>query len=252
MIPWTFEEFYVRGVVLAAGQGQRLRPDTDDLPKTLLKVDGETTILDIALRNLAIAGVTDASVVIGYAAEAVESRLEALRERHRLDIRLIHNDRVDWNNAYSLWHAREVYETGALLVNGDTVHPASVEKTLLAPPGTGIELAVDAEKQLTDEAMKVQCGQDGVVTLVTKQMPIESAFGEYIGVCRINPDVAPALTDALERTFRGNPNLYYEDAFQLLAEEAAAVRAVPIGVTEWVEVDNHEDLAMARELACRC
>ena len=41
------------GMVLAAGAGRRLRPDTDELPKALLPVDGETTILDIALRNLA-------------------------------------------------------------------------------------------------------------------------------------------------------------------------------------------------------
>ncbi|MEA2387162.1 MAG: hypothetical protein QOJ22_1336, partial [Thermoleophilaceae bacterium] len=40
------------GMVLAAGAGRRLQPLTDDLPKTLLPVDGERTILDIALANL--------------------------------------------------------------------------------------------------------------------------------------------------------------------------------------------------------
>ena len=74
----------MRGVVLAAGQGQRLRPDTDNLPKTLLPVDGDTTILDIALRNLAAAGVTDASVVVGYAAEAIEARVDAMSKRYNL------------------------------------------------------------------------------------------------------------------------------------------------------------------------
>jgi len=43
------------GMVLAAGAGRRLRPDTDALPKALLPVDGQVTILDIALRNLAAA-----------------------------------------------------------------------------------------------------------------------------------------------------------------------------------------------------
>jgi choline kinase len=50
---------------------------------------------------------------------------------------LVPNDRAHrWNNAYSLWLAREHFARGALLVNGDTVHPASVEKTLLAARGT--------------------------------------------------------------------------------------------------------------------
>ena len=58
----------VIGMVLAAGAGRRLRPDTDGLPKTLLPVDGPTTILDIALRNLAAVGLRDVVVVVGHGA----------------------------------------------------------------------------------------------------------------------------------------------------------------------------------------
>ena len=49
----------------------------------------------------------------------------------------MHNDKAEeWNNAYSLWLARDHFAQGALLVNGDTVHPVSVEQTLLAEPRT--------------------------------------------------------------------------------------------------------------------
>lgn len=242
----------MRGVVLAAGQGQRLRPDTDDLPKTLLPVAEDTTILDIALRNLAAAGVVEASIVVGFAAHAIERRVSELRDRYGMQVQLIHNDRVDWNNAYSLWCAREVYADGALLVNGDTVHPDSVEKTLLAAVDGGVRLAVDTVKQLTDEAMKVRCVQDGVVGRITKQMPVEQAHGEYIGVAHLGADIAAELTAALEQTWRNDPNLYYEDAFQLLADAGDGVRSQPIGETSWVEVDDHADWAVAREVACRC
>ncbi|HZE37887.1 MAG TPA: phosphocholine cytidylyltransferase family protein [Stackebrandtia sp.] len=242
----------MRGVVLAAGQGQRLRPDTDRLPKTLLPVDGDTTILDIALRNLVAAGAGEIAIVVGFASEAIERRHEDLKRRYGVDIRLIHNDRVDWNNAYSLWNARDFYAEGALLVNGDTVHPGSVEKTLLAAEDSGVLLATDAVKTLTDEAMKVRVDSGGVVKRVTKQMPVDTAYGEYIGVSRLGADVTAALTEALERTWRNDPNLYYEDAFQLLADAGPHVHSVPIGTVEWVEVDDHADWATAREVACRC
>ena len=62
------------GMVLAAGAGRRLRPDTDALPKALLPVDGQVTILDIALRNLAAVGLRDVVIVVGYAAGAVRAR----------------------------------------------------------------------------------------------------------------------------------------------------------------------------------
>jgi choline kinase len=120
-------------MVLAAGTGRRLRPDTDGLPKALLPVAGETTILDIALRNLAAAGLTEVVIVVGYAAAVVADRVPAFERAYGVSIELVHNERaVEWNNAYSLWLAREYFRRGVMLVNGDTVHPVSVEKTLLA------------------------------------------------------------------------------------------------------------------------
>ena len=121
------------GMVLAAGTGRRLRPDTNGRPKALLPVAGETTILDIALRNLAAAGLTEVVIVVGYAAGMVADRVPALENAYGVSIDLVHNQRAEeWNNAYSLWLAREYFGRGVMLVNGDTVHPVSVEKTLLA------------------------------------------------------------------------------------------------------------------------
>ena len=144
------------GLVLAAGAGRRLRPYTDHLPKALLPVDGETTILDIALRNLAAVGLTDITVVVGYAAEAVAARQAALEKQYGVRLTLVHNDRAEeWNNAYSLWLAREHFAGGALLVNGDTVHPVRWRRPCWPTRGPGVLLAVDDVKQLADEEMKV-------------------------------------------------------------------------------------------------
>ena len=96
------------GLVLAAGWGRRLRPYTDTLPKALVPVDGNTTILDIGLANLAAVGLRDVAVVVGYRADAVEARKPALEERHGVRLTLVHNDKAEeWNNCYSLWLARE-------------------------------------------------------------------------------------------------------------------------------------------------
>jgi choline kinase len=260
----------VIGLVLAAGQGQRLRPDTDALPKTLLPVDGEATILDVILRNLAKVGITDAVVVAGYAADAIIARVPDLEARHGLTIEIVRNDRFDRNNAYSLWLARDAYAGGALLVNGDTVHPVDVEQTLLAaiaeptstePTNTepGIILALDVTKALTDEAMKVRLADHAVprqrhrvVHKITKQMPVGDAHGEYIGATLIGAGVASDLAAALDETWRRDPNLYYEDGYQLLADQGVPVGVAPLPPLEWVEVDDHADLARAREVACRC
>lgn len=240
------------GLVLAAGVGYRLRPYTDILPKALLPVDGDLTILDIVLRNLARVGITEVVVVVGYRAAAVEELVHLLEERYGTRLCLIYNDRAEeWNNAYSLWLARHHFTRGALLINGDTVHPDSVERTLLAAPSRGITLAIDAEKRLADEEMKVIFGPDGTLTKITKHIDPASAYGEYIGVSLLQPVAAAALEGALRATWERDPSLYYEDAYQLFAERGGCIGGVSIGATPWVEVDNHEDLARARKIACR-
>jgi choline kinase len=243
----------VIGMVLAAGAGRRLVPYTDTLPKTLVPVDGERTILDIALGNLKAAGIDDVAVVTGYAAGAVQERKAALERRHGVTLELVFNERAEvWNNAYSLWCARELFSEGVLLVNGDTVHPPSVEETLLAGRGPDILLALDNVKPLAHEEMKVHVGDDGYMTRINKALDPATAHGEYIGLTLIEPAAAAPLTEALRATWERDPQLYYEDGYQEFADRGGRIGVAPIGAVDWAEVDDHRDLERAREIACRC
>lgn len=240
----------MKAIVLAAGPGRRLGPLTHDLPKTLLPLGDGGTILDLVLANLAFASVEEVVIVTGFAAERVEERLPELEERHGVRVESVHNDRAEeWNNAHSLWLAREVFAAGALLLNGDTVHPPSVEGTLLAARPGGVIVAVDDVRVPGAEAMKVSLDGDGRVLRINKEL--ESADGEYIGAAYLGPEAARPLADALEATWRRDPSLYYEDGFQELVDRGGEVRAAPIGRVDWVEVDNEADLDRAREIAWR-
>lgn len=239
------------GIVLAAGAGRRLAPLTDDLPKTLLPVAGDTTILDLALHNLAAVDITDIVVVTGFASHQIEARQQDLEKQHGVTLELVWNDKaLEWNNAYSLWLAREHFGHGALLCNGDTIHPVSVERTLLATTPSEIVIALDDQKVLAEEEMKVVAGPDGSLRKINKALDPASAAGEYIGLARFAPGAADGLASALEATWRRDTTLYYEDGFQEYADRGGLVELAPIGTVPWVEVDNHDDLARGREVAC--
>lgn len=242
------------GLVLAAGAGRRLRPYTDTLPKALVPVDGDTTILDLTLGNFAEIGLTEVAIIVGYKKEAVYDRKAALEEKYGLKLTLIDNDKAEeWNNAYSLWCGRDAIKHTVILANGDTVHPVSVEKTLLAARGEGkkIILALDTVKNLADEEMKVIVDPEKGVQKITKLMDPATATGEYIGVTLIEGDAAEQLADALKTTFERDPDLYYEDGYQELVNRGFKVDVEPIGDVKWVEIDNHDDLAKGREIACQ-
>lgn len=239
------------GMVLAAGAGRRLRPYTDTLPKALVPVDEETTILDLTLGNFAKVGLKDVAIIVGYKSEAVEERKKDLESRHGVSIELIYNDKAEvWNNAYSLWCARDLFSQGFLLANGDTVHPVGVQETLLANKGPAILLAVDTVKNLAEEEMKITVDCAGHLAKITKQMDASTAFGEYIGLTLVEPEAAKDLASSLEATWKLNPDLYYEDGYQEYVDRGGVITLQPIGEVSWVEVDNHDDLAKARSIAC--
>jgi choline kinase len=239
------------GMVLAAGAGRRLRPYTDTLPKALVPVDDETTILDLTLSNFSKVGLKDVAVIVGYKSEAVEDRKKDLESRHGVNLELIFNDKAEeWNNAYSLWCAKDLFSQGFLLANGDTVHPVGVQETLLANRGPAILLAVDTVKKLAEEEMKLTIDCAGNLAKITKLMDPQTAFGEYIGLTLVEPEAAEKLTSALETTWKLNPDLYYEDGYQEYVDRGGVINLQPIGEVSWVEVDNHDDLAKARSIAC--
>jgi choline kinase len=248
------------GLVLAAGAGRRLRPYTDSLPKALVPVgpagiEGEPTVLDLTLGNFAEIGLTEVAVIVGYRKEAVYARKAALEAKYGLKLTLIDNDKAEeWNNAYSLWCGRDALKDGVILANGDTVHPVSVEKTLLAARGEGkrIILALDTVKPLADEEMKVVVDPaKGSMTKITKLMDPAEATGEYIGVTLIEGDAAPELADALKTVWETDPQQFYEHGYQELVDRGFRIDVAPIGDIAWVEIDNHDDLARGREIACQ-
>ncbi len=240
------------GLVLAAGAGRRLGSLTEALPKTLIPVDGDRAILDVTLQNLKTAGLDDVAIVTGFARERIEERVPDLERRYGVKIELIFNDKAEeWNNAYSLWCAREALAEGALLVNGDTLTPPVVLERLLAGRGEPITLALDREKPLAEEEMKVQLTDDGLLKRITKLMDPADAQGEYIGLTIVEPEAAAPLADALQATFERDPQLYYEDGYQELADRGGRIGGAAIGAVDWVEIDDDRDLAKARALAGR-
>ncbi|MET8411001.1 phosphocholine cytidylyltransferase family protein [Streptomyces sp. NPDC005195] len=247
------------GLVLAAGAGRRLRPYTDSLPKALVPVgpagiEDSITVLDLTLGNFAEIGLTEVGIIVGYRKEAVYDRKAALEEKYGLRITLIDNDKAEeWNNAYSLWCGRDALTDGVILANGDTVHPVSVERTLLAARGDGkrIILALDTVKKLADEEMKVVVDPAKGVRKITKLMEPSEASGEYIGVTLIEGEAAADLADALKTVWETDPQQFYEHGYQELVNRGFRIDVAPIGDVKWVEIDNHDDLAKGREIACQ-
>lgn len=237
----------MKAVILAAGRGTRLAPLTDDRPKPLVPVRGRPLLLR-TLERLADAGIRGRDVVIvtGYR-EDVLARVVA---DGGFDPTLVSNPHFhDWQNFYSLAVARDaVGGDGFVELDGDVLFDGRLLPRVLSAPGPGV-LAVDVRPDLEAETMKVSV-ENGVIVAVSKNLPPEASYAEYIGVSRFDPPLAGEVFEELARLEReGLFGEYYEHALHRLAQRGCGpLRTVDVSDCSAIEIDDAHDLARAEAM----
>jgi choline kinase len=235
----------VRAIVLSAGQGKRLLPVTEKLPKCLIPVHGRT-VLEWQLRALLAAGIREVSVVVGFGTEQVEVELKK-RCPAGLEVSTVHNplfDRSD--NLVSCLAARSQMSRDFVLLNGDTLFESGIVRRLLDTGNDAVSMAVSCKGSYDSDDMKVQW-TDGLVRRVGKDLPLEIVGGEAIGVSLFRAPAAKLFVETLE-DLAARPDghrKWYLSAVQVLAEQGL-VHGVRTEGLRWMEIDTPQDLEHAR------
>ena len=242
----------MKAIILAAGQGTRLRPLTDDKPKCLVELAGKP-LLDHQLEVMRAAGVNDIHVVAGYRADQLD-RPEFTRH--------INKRYAETNMVSTLFAAEPVMsgDSDLIISYGDIVYEPRVLAALQAVDAP-IGLAVDREWRrywaarmddpLADaETLKLTDG-DRVVELGKKPESYEDIQGQYTGLIKIRADHVAQLPEvwrAMDRnaTYDGKDydNMYMTSFIQHLIDSGWEARAALID-NGWAEVDCQDDLGAA-------
>ena len=120
-------------IILAAGVGKRLGPNSDNKPKCLLQFDG-ISLLRQHLDNLTKFGVGETVIVYGYRKELIDA--EIARIRAGIPVRTIFNPDFTQGSVVSFWCAREVFRSGEdiILMDADVLYDPDILKALIETP----------------------------------------------------------------------------------------------------------------------
>jgi choline kinase len=236
----------VKAVILAAGCATRLRPYSDDTPKTLLQVGG-VPILRRTITSLLRAGFDQFVIGTGYLEHMVRDAVASWFPK--LDVTFVSNpDFRTTNNAFSLLLTREHVENDAfILLDGDVVFEMGViEELVERGPDC---LAVRSVGEIGLEEVKVTADIEDRVLAIGKHVPVRSAMGESVGIELFSASSSKKLFAALHARVReqGLVNEYYEASFQQILDEGTTLYGVDIGSMYAAEIDTIDDLKAANE-----
>lgn len=239
----------MRAIILAAGQGTRLRPHTDDLPKCLLPI-GEGSILEHQLRACGAAGLRDVTVVTGFEWRKVEACVERAGTGELADLRVetVFNPfYAISNNLVSLWCARHRMAQGFVLINGDDVFTPRILEMLLEHRRGDIQVCVDRKANYDADDMKVALEGERIVA-INKAMPSAEASGESIGIMWFSPAGAARLCTELEAMVRFDSAMkdWFTKAIERIAQSGFEVGSADVRGLPWAEVDFPADLEHVR------
>jgi NDP-sugar pyrophosphorylase family protein len=198
----------VEAIVMAAGEGRRLRPITERWPKPILPIDGRAVVATL-VRQLLAEGIRPITVVTGHLAEQVEEILDGL------DVRFARQPEPDG----SADAVRRALEAGAglpsLVCAADTLfRPGDLAKVARADAAGAVAYRADTSKaRIEIEDMLVRR-----VVASDESLPFSSA-------------PLWLLTDEIGLEALPGPPLELSAAFQRAIDVGARVAAVEIGPT---------------------
>jgi len=236
----------MRAIILAAGQGTRIRSVHGDCPKCLIQFDHTGwTILDQQIDALFSSGTQEIGIVVGYEKDQIIRYVTKNYRRSLNRLRFIDNPAfAETNNIYSLWMARDWLEGGSFAVlNADVVFDARILPPAISSKAP-ITMIVDPAWR--DETMKVVIAGNRIIRM-SKQITHHDFSATYIGITVVDAKASGRLFGQIEDLIRGGDHgVFFNVAVQQLADQGLHVAYTQTRGLPWAEIDDPGDLAFAR------
>lgn len=233
-------------IVLAAGQGTRLRPLTDNIPKCMVPLKNKP-LLEYQLDVFESLGIKDIHIATGYREDVINYP----------NIKKHFNNKFETTNmVYTLFCAEEIMNDDLIITYGDIIYKEDVLKKII-DSNEKVSVVVDKgwkaywqarmDNPLADaETMKIN-ENDRIVELGKKPKSYDDIQGQYIGMMKFSKEALKEIREyyhSLDKNViydgKDYENMYMTSFLQLIGDNLIPLKAVYIN-NGWMEVDCPED-----------
>ncbi len=229
----------MRAVILAAGQGKRMRPLTNNLPKCLLNIDG-IPIIYHQIETLKSCQIKKICLVLGHYHEKVKS---FLGENYDY---VLNKDYQKTDSLKSLWLARKFFDDDLLILSNDVVFEKKLIVDLIRQK-KGVCITVNT-KWNRKEGYKIAT-QDNRVVNMGPTVKKKDVFGESGEIIKIKKPYLPILKTTLKDFInQGLNKCWLEDAFIKMAKSGVKLNYFDVKNYFWYEFDTPKEWEYANKL----
>jgi len=232
----------MKAIILAAGEGKRIRSITDR-PKCLLPI-GDTSFLERSVGQLRYAGVSEIWIITGY---------QHLDIYEALDSRVCHclnHQFATTNSIYSLTMGLSVLDTlsqaeDTIIMNGDIYFHVGDLISLVENDGEFVLLI--GPQEMDQESTKIKLRGEAVVD-IGQDIPLNEAAAEFTGICKVSDLLLYQFGLCVRERAIADPNAKWIEAIRDIIQSGHHVE-YELAIEPWIEVDTPEDYERAKELS---
>jgi len=237
-------------IILAAGQGTRLRPLTNDKPKCMVEYN-KKPIIDYILEVAKKSKIDDISIVTGYKKDILKSYLK------NKNLTFFTNKRFSSSNMVSsLFCAKEFMDDDLIISYADIIYNKEILDKLLESTND-FSVVVDRRwKELWSQRMEnplkdvetLKIKNDKITEIGKKPKNYNEVEGQYIGLIKVSKNIINDIIQFYNNLDKNSiydgqdfDNIYMTSFIQLIVNVMNNVKPVYID-GGWVEIDCKEDL----------
>ena len=238
----------MKALILAAGEGTRLRPYTENIPKCMVKFFGRP-ILNYIEETLTGVGIEDIYVVGGYKVEKIKIKAKKI---------FVNKSFNTTNMVESLFLARELLGVDDLIISySDIIYTKEILKKLIDDKAHCSVVSDKKWKALWDKRMddiysdveSFKLKPNGsILELGKKPINLNEVEGQFIGLIKISKEFGKVLCEFYDKldkqkSYFNRPfqKMYMTDFLQLLINNGNDISPV-FTEGEWIEIDTVQDL----------
>lgn len=236
----------MKAVILAAGNGIRLRPLTERIPKGLVEIEGKA-LLEYSLENIAQASIQGAVIVIGRLGNMIADRLGDSYAGVNIGYVIEHVENPEHkttDSMYSFTETRGLLADDIILLDADLLYEPKAISLLINDPAPNVMLTPQLSG--SGDEYYVCVDENGNLSEYGRDVPHpEQAVGEMMGITKLSKHFVDEYYKLAEQGFvKGDKTRSY-DAVMFELSKKIPIKALAMPLV-WGDVDNEQDLERLR------